>query len=82
MTTQYLAFRMLPSDGKRKTDVWEVLSVSGQYRLALISWHGPWRQYTFRPEPGTIWNKGCLTDVNNFIDKVMTEWREAKKRGL
>ena len=68
---EYLDFAEIGDTGKTK--VWEVLSRSGGYRLGRIKWHGPWRCYTFWPEPNTIWNNGCLTTVQQFIATRMAE---------
>ena len=67
--SEYLDFIEVADTGKTK--VWQVLSKRHGDVLALISWHGPWRQYTFRPHPNTIWNTGCLTDVQSFIRRQM-----------
>lgn len=72
--SQYLEFAEIVDTGKTK--IFAVLSKSSGDRLATISWHGPWRQYTFKPEPKTIWNTGCLVDVNAFIDARMAERRQ------
>lgn len=63
----YLEFRF--AERLAKTKVWEVISKKGGWRLGLVKWHGPWRQYTFRPEHATIWNHKCLADVQDFLKK-------------
>lgn len=69
MESEYLVFTEVADTGKTK--VWDVMSRSGGYRLAQIRWHGAWRQYVLRPEAQTIWNTGCLTDVQTFIRQQM-----------
>lgn len=69
--SEYLEFVEIYDTGKTK--VWSVRSKSSGNELALISWYGPWRQYTMRPEPDTIWNTSCLTDINAFINARMAE---------
>ena len=69
MESQYLEFVEVKDTGKTK--VWQVLSKHHGDVLAVISWYGSWRQYTFRPNPNTIWNTGCLEDVNRFITLQM-----------
>jgi hypothetical protein len=46
--------------------------------LAVIKWYGPWRQYCFYPMPETIWNKGCMEDVQTVIKALMDE-RKVKR---
>lgn len=73
MESEYLVFVEIWDTGKTK--VWEVLSKSSRMVLAHISWHGPWRQYTFKPTEHTIWNTGCLTDIQTFIKEQMAARR-------
>ncbi len=74
--SQYLVFREARATGKTKR--WDVMSKTGGYRLAQIRWHGAWRQYCFYPEPTTVWNVGCLGDVQNFIDHQMALRKKAR----
>lgn len=69
--SQYLVFTEEPQDPARKTKTWMVVSKSSGTMLGRIRWHGPWRQYTFLPEGNTIWNTGCLSDINAFITEAM-----------
>ena len=73
-TSDYLDFEAQPQAGK--TGRWSVLSRRSGDVLAVVKWYGPWRQYCFFPAAGTIWNKGCLADVQSFI-----EWHMAARRG-
>ena len=41
--------------------------------LGSIEWYGPWRQYCFSPRSGTVFNKGCLEDINAYIKQLMDE---------
>ena len=63
--SQYLEFRFV--EKKPKTRVWEVCSKTNMLRLGLIKWYGSWRQYTFFPEQGTVFNEGCLEDIRYFL---------------
>jgi hypothetical protein len=47
--------------------------------LGAIKWYGAWRQYTFYPEPDTIWiwNKECLKDIINYINNLMQERKKS-----
>lgn len=72
--TRYLLFLDCTPEGRR-TKIVSVRSQSSGYQLAEIRWHGPWRQYTLRPEPNTIWNVECLADIRAVIDKLMEDWR-------
>lgn len=69
--SEYLDFVEVRDTGKTK--IWEVVSKRNGDLLATIAWYGPWRQYVFRPELGTIWNTGCLAVVSGFISARMRE---------
>lgn len=74
-TTEYLIFRTVPTEGARKTGMWAVLSRRHKNVLGTIKWYGAWRQYVFCPDPDTIFNRGCLEDINAFMDTQMRERR-------
>lgn len=70
--TQYLVFeRHEPKD--RKTPVVFVLSKSSGVRLGYIAWFGRWRQFCFWPSPETVFNVGCMTDIQNKIAELKAE---------
>jgi hypothetical protein len=73
--TTYLVFEEQTNPG-RKTKVWIVRSRRTQDPLGMIQWYGPWRQYCFYPEGDTIFNNGCLRDVERFLTERMAERRE------
>lgn len=77
--TEYLLFREVPSPGL-KTRVWTVESKQHGSVLGLIRWFGRWRQYVFEPGHETLFNVGCLSDIEKFLDDAMADWRESKKR--
>lgn len=58
-------------DRKPKTNVYEVRSKNDHFVLGVIKWYAQWRQYCFFPSPDTIFSKGCLNQVNEFITKLM-----------
>ena len=60
----------------RRTRVWEVLDRHGGL-LGYVQWYGAWRQYSFMPTSGAVFNRGCLADITAFIDEKMREWRKA-----
>jgi len=70
---EYFSVQPLPLKKGRKTIEYEVVSNSSGARLAILKWYGPWRQYCFFPMEGTIWNRGCLNDINATITLIMSE---------
>ena len=39
--------------------------------IGVIRWYPQWRQYCFFPTEGTVYSKGCLKDIANFIENQM-----------
>ena len=54
----------------RKTQDYTVVNRSSGSIIARIRWYGSWRQYCFFPEGETVWSDGCLTDVQQFIERL------------
>lgn len=72
-TTKYLRFVVQQRPADRKTDTVKIYSKSGENVLGEIRWYGPWRQYCLYPAMETIWNTGCLADVQDVIHEMMAE---------
>jgi len=77
--TRYLVFTEVIDD-TRRTRMWCVLSRSNNALLGRIKWYGPWRQFTFHPEPATVFNIGCLLDINEFMAAAYRDWRDRKNK--
>lgn len=60
----------------RKTRRWTVTSRCDGDVLGVIEWYGPWRQFCFFPEEGSVWSKGCLEDVQIAIARIKKERRD------
>ena len=56
---------------KRKTPIYKLYSMQNKdIFLGEIKWFGAWRQYCFFPEGDTIFDRKCLTYINNFLEEV------------
>lgn len=56
---------------KRKTPIYKLYSMSNHdIKLGEIKWFGAWRQYCFFPEGDTVFDRKCLTYINNFLEEV------------
>jgi hypothetical protein len=75
--TEYLVFNELRNDGK-KTRMWVVESRRHGDALGMIQWYGAWRQYVLVAH--AIFNRGCLEDINKFLDDAMADWKERKNK--
>jgi hypothetical protein len=70
--SEYLEFVELENDG-RITKRFDVRSKRRDFSLGEIAWHGAWRQYAFFPWMQTLFNRDCLRDIAEFLDKLMEE---------
>jgi hypothetical protein len=44
--------------------------------LGTIAWYGAWRQFCLYPALGTVFNNGCLNDIQAKIAELKAEWQE------
>jgi hypothetical protein len=72
----YLTFQDMTPEG-RLTHIVEVIAVRDGALLGVIKWYGAWRQYVFAPEPGCVFNVGCLRTINDNVH-VMNEIRKGR----
>lgn len=80
--SKYLIFEDQENEGKTK--VYRVLSktrfdpdqsgvLERHLELGSIKWFGRWRQYAFFPNPETVWNNTCMSEITAFITGLMQE---------
>lgn len=62
---------LIPPAARKKTHIWAVVTADARVRLGEIKWLCRWRQYSFFPEPGTVYSAGCLRDIAEFIEDAM-----------
>jgi len=74
MKTKYQYIHFEPGPDNPKTKTWFCHN-NRDYgaQLGTVKWYGPWRQYCFYPRPATIFNKGCLEDINSFLNQAMED---------
>lgn len=76
ISRKYLDFELV--EQKPKTLVYSIKSKDGD-ELARIEWHGAWRKYVFAIG-GIIFDSKCLTDIVNFLDDIMRDRNEIRKK--
>lgn len=77
--SNYLEFKMIVPYGKAKTDQYEVIAKSTGWLLGHIKWYSKWRQYCFFPISDTLFNGGCLTDIRDFLNSRMEQWKDNRQ---
>lgn len=70
---EYIHFSLHKRKKGAKTDVWDILNNNSNDVLGEIRWYGAWRQYCFYSMGSCIFNKGCLSDIQEFIAAAMQE---------
>lgn len=71
--TEYLKFEFAGKTKSGKTEIWNVLAKNHRDILGQIKWYGAWRQYTFRPADGTVFNTDCMREIISCINRLMDE---------
>lgn len=75
----YLTFNQV-STSRKLTKVVEVMSKRHRkMKLGTIQWYGAWRQYVFYPEPGTLFNRSCLSDIESMLQSMNAEQRRLQR---
>lgn len=62
-----------------KTNIYSVKNKNPDELLGFIKWFYDWEQYCFFPINSTIFSKGCMKDINDFISKIMEERKSSNK---
>lgn len=70
--SSYICFDELSQNG-RKTKVFMVVTKDYECDLGTVQWNPQWRKYCFYPAEDTIFDKGCLLEICNFINLLMEE---------
>lgn len=71
--SKYIRFEMV--NEKPKTRVYDVINRSSGWSIGQVKWYPNWRQYCFFPENECVFTKVCMNDINDFIERLMTERR-------
>lgn len=69
--------KFIEIERKPKTKVWKVMV--GYLSLGKIKWYPPWRRYVFMPGRDTLFDAGCLNDIETFLNSQM-EKRKCEKK--
>jgi len=56
----------LPDD---KKETWHCKTRSGN-TIGIVAWYGQWQQYCLFPEENTVFNSGCLENIQHFLGQL------------
>ena len=82
---QYIVVDILKQDPKRKTHICIISNKRSGERLGSIMWYCPWRCYCFIPQGGTVWNHGCLQDIQKILKELKLQREKERvfeKKGI
>lgn len=85
--SKYITFRVI--EKKPKTDVYLIetktlhrvdSAINPQpLQLGIIKFYPNWRQYSFFPETGTVFEKQCMQDIISFMKLLNDDLRKSSK---
>jgi len=76
-TFEFVEMYICGTTASGKTAVFAVRNRHHGDELGTIIWYGPWHQYVFRADTGTLYSNGCLRDIATFV----AEQTEIQRRG-
>lgn len=76
---KWISFIPLGKPENRKTEQWHVVSKERSIALGTIKWFGRFKQYSFEPNPNTVFEKICLRDIADFCEDQTNLYNEKKK---
>jgi hypothetical protein len=75
---KYLCFEELKT--KTRTKQFIVKNIITGSVLGYVKWYAPWRRYCFFNNIYVlVFDAGCLSEIKDFIDKLMTERKKKTK---
>jgi hypothetical protein len=77
----HLVFSKLRLEKGLKLNKYKVFNDNLFQTIGEIHWRGGWRQYVFQALPETDMSRSCHKEIDKFIDKLMKEWKNKKKKG-
>lgn len=73
--TKNLQFELSGQSKSGLTSTWNVINRYNNTQLGTVGWYGPWRQYSFFPNPvlDLVFEKQCLRDIADFCESKTKE---------
>lgn len=75
--SKWIKFIAYPPERNNKLFSFRVAIKKTDITLGWIKWYGPFRQFSFFPEPDRVFDKTCLQDITDFIKNL-----EEKRKNL
>lgn len=65
---EYIVIEETNRSKSGKTGIYTVYSRDNV--LGVVRWFGRWRQYAFFPKSDTLYSRGCLRDIADFVESL------------
>jgi hypothetical protein len=66
---EYITFQL--TEERPKTRVFQCINNNSRDILGEVKWAVSWRQYVYHPTCQAIYSAGCLSDIQEFIARIM-----------
>ncbi len=76
----HLAFRKRSLKKGAKLHTYLVFNKKFDEGIGVIYWRGGWRQYVFQAKPEIDMSRSCQKEIIEYIDKLMKEWSDARRK--
>lgn len=77
---EHLLFCKKPLEKGNKLHKYIVHNRTLKHDIGVIHFRGGWRQYVFQAYLKVDMTRSCHKEIDNFIDKLMLEWRKTLKK--
>jgi peroxiredoxin len=77
---KHLEFKELLLEEGKKMKQYDVINNTFSEIIGVIHFRGGWRQYVFTAYPEIDMTRSCHKEIDVFIDKLMDDWKKAKKK--
>ncbi len=69
---KYINIKRVGAEEFEGKPVFRIFNNKAKNQIGIISWYKPWKEYVFSSQPECVFNNGCLKDVLDFIENVIT----------
>lgn len=76
---KYIFFKLYGESITGKTVIYQCKTLNSRETIGEAKWFGQWFQYCFFPEPDTIFNSGCLKDIQDFLNNLNKIHKQEQK---
>ena len=80
LKTEYQYIRFVQTAMLPKTSVWSCRNIHHGEELGVIRWYPAWRQYCYTSIAQVVYSKGCLSDIQEFLQALAEQRSQQSTR--